>query len=53
MKDMHSTARISSEIILDSSTSNEYFEQPHEDVLVRMTMKLLQIHVVMTSLCTL
>jgi hypothetical protein len=33
MKDMHSTARISSEIISESSTSNEYFKKPHEDVL--------------------
>ena len=31
MKDMHSTARISSEIILESSTSSEYFEQPLEE----------------------
>jgi hypothetical protein len=32
MKDMHSTARFSSEIILESSTSDDYFEQPHENV---------------------
>jgi hypothetical protein len=30
---MHSTARFSSKIILESSTSKEYFEQSHEDVL--------------------
>jgi hypothetical protein len=33
MKDMHSTARISSEIIPESSTSVENYEQPHEEVL--------------------
>jgi hypothetical protein len=33
MKDMHSTARFSSEIIPESSTSNEYFEKPLENVL--------------------
>ncbi|KAK1643685.1 hypothetical protein QYE76_061490 [Lolium multiflorum] len=32
MKDMHSIARISTEIIPESSTFNEYFEQPHENV---------------------
>jgi hypothetical protein len=32
MKDMHSTARFSSEIIPESSASNDYFEQPHENV---------------------
>ncbi|KAK1626704.1 hypothetical protein QYE76_001019 [Lolium multiflorum] len=32
MKDMHSIARISTEIIPESSTSNEYFEQSHENV---------------------
>jgi hypothetical protein len=32
MKDMHSTARFSSEIILESSTSDDYFEQQHENV---------------------
>jgi hypothetical protein len=32
MKDMHSTARFSSEIIPESSTSDDYFEQPHENV---------------------
>jgi hypothetical protein len=32
MKDMHSTARFSSEIIPKSSTSDDYFEQPHENV---------------------
>jgi hypothetical protein len=32
IKDMHSTARISSEIIPKSSTSDDYFEQPHENV---------------------
>jgi hypothetical protein len=32
MKDMHSTARFSSEIIPESSASNNYFEQPHENV---------------------
>ncbi|KAK1651436.1 hypothetical protein QYE76_069241 [Lolium multiflorum] len=30
--DMHSIARISTEIIPESSTSNEYFEQSHENV---------------------
>jgi hypothetical protein len=29
---MHSTARFSSEIIPESSASNDYFEQPHENV---------------------
>ena len=33
MKDMHSFARISSEINTESSTSSENFEQPHEEVL--------------------
>ena len=33
MKDMHSTAKFYSEIIPESSTFNEYFEQPHEDVI--------------------
>ena len=33
MKDMHSTARISSEIIPESSTSNDHSEQPLETVL--------------------
>jgi hypothetical protein len=33
MKDMHSTTRFSSEIIPKSSTSDDYFEQPHENVL--------------------
>jgi hypothetical protein len=32
MKDMHSTARFSSEIIPESSTSDDYFEQPHENI---------------------
>jgi hypothetical protein len=32
MKYMHSTARFSSEIIPESSTSDDYFEQPHENV---------------------
>jgi hypothetical protein len=32
MKDMHSNARFSSEIIPESSTSDDYFEQPHENV---------------------
>jgi hypothetical protein len=32
MKDMHSTARFSSEIIPESSTSDDYFEKPHENV---------------------
>jgi hypothetical protein len=32
MKDMHSTARFSSEIIPKSSTFDDYFEQPHENV---------------------
>jgi hypothetical protein len=32
IKDMHDTARIPTEIIPDSSTTNEYFEQPHKDV---------------------
>jgi hypothetical protein len=32
MKDMHSTARFSSEIIPKSSTSDDYFEQPYENV---------------------
>jgi hypothetical protein len=32
MKDMHSTAKFSSEIIPESSTSDDYFEQPHENV---------------------
>ncbi|KAK1686029.1 hypothetical protein QYE76_046877 [Lolium multiflorum] len=32
MKDMHNIARISTEIIPESSTSNEYFEQSHENV---------------------
>jgi hypothetical protein len=32
MKDMHSTARFSSKIIPESSTSDDYFEQPHENV---------------------
>ncbi|KAK1696649.1 hypothetical protein QYE76_013346, partial [Lolium multiflorum] len=32
MKDMHSIARISTEIVSESSTSNEYFEQSHEIV---------------------
>ncbi|KAK1651637.1 hypothetical protein QYE76_069442 [Lolium multiflorum] len=31
--DMHSIARISTEIIPESSTSNEYFEQSHENVI--------------------
>jgi hypothetical protein len=29
---MHNTARFSSEIIPESSTSDDYFEQPHENV---------------------
>ena len=33
MKDMHSTTRISSEIILESSTSSDHSEQPLETVL--------------------
>jgi hypothetical protein len=33
MKDMHSIARFSSEIIPESSTTDEYFEQSHEEVL--------------------
>ena len=33
MKDMHSTAKISSKIFAESSTSTENFEQPHEEVL--------------------
>ena len=33
MKDMHSTARFSSEIIPESSTPDEYFEQTNEVVL--------------------
>jgi hypothetical protein len=33
IKDMHITARFSSEIIPESSTSDEYFEQPLENVL--------------------
>ncbi|KAK1613382.1 hypothetical protein QYE76_037055 [Lolium multiflorum] len=32
MKDMHSISRISTEIIPESSTSNEYFEKSHENV---------------------
>jgi hypothetical protein len=32
MKDMHSTARFSSEIIPESSASDDYFEQPHENM---------------------
>jgi hypothetical protein len=32
MKDMHSTVRFSCEIIPKSSTSDDYFEQPHENV---------------------
>jgi hypothetical protein len=32
MKDMHITARFSSEIIPESSASNDYFEQPRENV---------------------
>ena len=32
MKDMHNIARISTEIIPESRTSNEYFEQSHENV---------------------
>jgi hypothetical protein len=32
MKDIHSTARFSSEIIPESSTSDDYFEQPHENI---------------------
>jgi hypothetical protein len=32
MKDMHSTTRISCEIKPESSTSDYYFEQPHENV---------------------
>jgi hypothetical protein len=32
MKDMHSTARFSAEIIPESSTSDDYFEQPHENI---------------------
>jgi hypothetical protein len=32
MKDIHSTARFSSKIIPESSTSDYYFEQPHENV---------------------
>jgi hypothetical protein len=32
MKDMHNTARFSSEIIPESSTSDDCFEQPHENV---------------------
>jgi hypothetical protein len=32
IKDMHDTASISTEIIPGSSTTNEYFEQPHKDV---------------------
>jgi hypothetical protein len=31
MKDMHSTARFSAEIIPESS-ANDYFEQPHENI---------------------
>jgi hypothetical protein len=64
MKDMHSTARFSSEIITESSASNYYFEQPHENVFEDVhakTMKLLQgardeglqSPLVMMSLCTL
>ncbi|KAK1647929.1 hypothetical protein QYE76_065734 [Lolium multiflorum] len=33
MKDMHIIARISTEIVPESSTSNEYFEQSHEIVI--------------------
>jgi hypothetical protein len=33
MKNMHSTAKISTETIPESSASNEYFEQLHEDVI--------------------
>jgi hypothetical protein len=32
LKDMHSTTRFSSVIIPESSTSDDYFEQPHENV---------------------
>jgi hypothetical protein len=32
MKDMHITARFSSEIIPEFSTSDNYFEQPHENI---------------------
>jgi hypothetical protein len=32
MKDIHSTVRFSCEIIPESSTSDDYFEQPHENV---------------------
>jgi hypothetical protein len=32
MKDMHSTARFSSEIIPESSPSDDYFDQPHDNV---------------------
>jgi hypothetical protein len=32
IKDMHSTARFSFEIIPESCTSDDYFEQPHENV---------------------
>jgi hypothetical protein len=31
IKDMHSTARFSSKIIPESSASDDYFEQPHEN----------------------
>jgi hypothetical protein len=42
MKDMHNTSRISSKIIPESSTSDEYFEKPHVNVFEKMTMALLQ-----------
>jgi hypothetical protein len=32
MEDMHSTVRFSFEIILESSTSDDYYEQPHENI---------------------
>jgi hypothetical protein len=32
MKDMHSTARFSSKIISESSASDDYFEQPYENI---------------------
>jgi hypothetical protein len=65
MKDMHSITRFSFEIIPESSTSDEYFEQPHENFLenvhekddneapTRSKRQGLQSLLVMISLCTL
>jgi hypothetical protein len=65
VKDMHSIARFSFEIIPESSTSDDYFEQPHENVFenvhekddneapTRSKRQRLQSPLVMISLCTL